>query len=173
SLKDRFDSVVPPHRTYLGLSRRWFLVAVFCITLALLALIIGLAVGLTGDNGSGGKDLPLPSNRQQFVGDLTYYGTGLGSCGITSTDSQDIVAVSHIVFDAASTGSDPNSNPLCGQIIRASRYDEEVGSDRSVDLKVVDRCTGCAADDLDVSPSAFASLAPIASGRVDVTWAWL
>lgn len=74
------------------------------------------------------------------MGDLTYYGTGLGSCGITSTDSQDIVAVSHIVFDAASTGSDPNSNPLCGQIIRATRYDEEVGADRSVDLKVVDRC---------------------------------
>ena len=54
SLKDRFDSVVPPYRTYLGLSRRWFLIAVLCITLALLGLIIGLAVGLTRHHGSGG-----------------------------------------------------------------------------------------------------------------------
>lgn len=86
------------------------------------------------------QNLPLPSNKEQFTGDLTYYGTGLGSCGITSTDSDDIVAVSHIIFDAASTGSNPNSNPLCGLMIRARRYDEQVGANRSIDLKVVDRC---------------------------------
>lgn len=51
-----------------------------------------------------------------------------------------IVAVSHLVFDAASTGSDPNQNPLCGLKLRAERYDEQVGGRRSVDLKVVDRC---------------------------------
>lgn len=32
---------------------------------------------------------------------------------------------------------------------------------------------GCAATDLDVSPGAFGELAAMASGRVDVTWAWL
>ena len=89
------------------------------------------------------QNLPLPSNRQQFKGDLTYYATGLGSCGITSSDNDDIVAVSHLVFDAASTGSNPNANPLCGQMIRASRFDEKVGAQRSVDLKVVDRCESC------------------------------
>lgn len=47
SLRDRFDAAVPPHRTYLGLKRKWFLIAVLCVFLALLALIIGLAVGLT------------------------------------------------------------------------------------------------------------------------------
>ena len=58
-------------------------------------------------------------------------------------------------------------------MLRAERYDEEFGEKRSVDLKVVDRCTGCAADDIDTSLDAFESLAPSASGRVDVTWAWL
>lgn len=86
------------------------------------------------------QNLPLPSNTQTFTGDLTYYGTGLGACGITSTDSDYIVSISHIVFDAASKGSDPNANPLCGQMIRAKRFDEQVGGERSVDLKVVDRC---------------------------------
>lgn len=87
-----------------------------------------------------GQNLPLPTNSEQHEGDLTYYGTGLGSCGITSSDSDMIVAVSHYVFDAASKSSDPNQNPLCGLKLRASRYDEQVGERRSVDLKVVDRC---------------------------------
>jgi hypothetical protein len=51
-----------------------------------------------------------------------------------------IVAISHYVFDAASKSSDPNQNPLCGLMIRASRFDEQVNAQRSVDLKVVDRC---------------------------------
>ena len=118
------------------------------------------------------KDLPLPSNTNIFTGDLTYYGTGLGACGETSGNSDDIVSISHIVFDEAG-GANPNDNPLCNMMLRASRYDEEVGAVRSVDLKVVDRCVGCKEDDLDTSLGAFEKLAPSASGRVDVTWAWL
>lgn len=87
------------------------------------------------------------------------------------------MSISHIVFDAAgsssSTGGDSNDNPLCNQMLRASRYDEEYGARRSIDLKVVDRCTGCEADDLDTTLGAFEKLAPSALGRVDVTWAWL
>ncbi|KAG9555291.1 hypothetical protein KCU77_g19000, partial [Aureobasidium melanogenum] len=171
-LQEKFNAVLPKSRSYLGLKRRTFLIVLACILLALLALIIGLAVGLTR-HSKGGQNLPLPTNSEQHVGDLTYYGTGLGSCGITSSDSDMIVAVSHYVFDAASKSSDPNQNPLCGLKLRASRYDEQVGERRSVDLKVVDRCVGCQATDLDVSPAAFDKLAARASGRVDVTWAWL
>lgn len=88
-----------------------------------------------------------------------------------------IVSISHFVFDAAgsssSTGGNSNDNPLCGMMVRASRYDEAVGAQRSVDLKVADRCTGCQPDDLDTTIGAFEKLAPVADGRVDVTWAWL
>lgn len=49
--------------------------------------------------------------------------------------------MSHIIFDAASIGSNPNANPLCGLTIRATRFDEQVNAQRSVDLTVVDRCT--------------------------------
>lgn len=122
---------------------------------------------------SGSQDLPLPGGAQTYTGDLTYYAVGLGACGITSQENQNVVAVSHTLFDAAQTGSDPNANPLCGQKIRARRYYAEVGAERSVDLTVVDRCVGCKPTDLDVSTGAFDQLAPEASGRVDVTWAWL
>lgn len=47
ALADRFDRVLPPHRRYLGRSRRTFLFIVLALFLCLLALIIGLAVGLT------------------------------------------------------------------------------------------------------------------------------
>ena len=92
-------------------------------------------------SSSGAQDLPLPTNSQNFTGDLTYYGVGLGACGITYTDNDDVVSISHFVFDAEQGGSsDPNSNPLCGRMIRAERYDAQVGERRSVDLKVGDRC---------------------------------
>ncbi|MCJ1408691.1 hypothetical protein MMC19_002766 [Ptychographa xylographoides] len=117
--------------------------------------------------------LPLPSDRQDFTGDLTYYGTGLGACGVTSTDADNIVSISHFLFDSQQTGSDPNLNPLCGLQIRAERFDEQVNAMRSVDVTVVDRCTGCAPTDLDVSPGVFSQLADPAKGRVTVTWAWL
>ncbi|KAH0335429.1 hypothetical protein KCU81_g9017, partial [Aureobasidium melanogenum] len=171
-LQEKFNAILPKSRSYFGLKRRTLLIVLACTLLALLALIIGLAVGLTR-HSKGGQNLPLPTNSEQHVGDLTYYGTGLGSCGISSSDSDMIVAVSHYVFDEASKSSDPNQNPLCGLKLRASRYDEQVGERRSVDLKVVDRCVGCQATDLDVSPAAFDKLAARASGRVDVTWAWL
>ena len=126
---------------------------------------------------SKSANLPLPSNSETFTGDLTYYQTGLGACGVTSTSSDDIVSVSHIIFDAAgsssSKGGNSNNNPLCGLKLRAKRFDDVRGAWRSVDLTVVDRCTGCEPSDIDVSYSAFDQIASRDKGRVEVTWAWL
>lgn len=58
-------------------------------------------------------------------------------------------------------------------MVRATRFDEEYGARRSVDLKVADRCTGCEPTDLDTTLGTFEKLAPSVAGRVDVTWAWL
>lgn len=166
---DRFDSILSPHKRYLGRSRRTFLIIIGVIFLLILALIIGLAVGLS--HKSKHKNLPLPTGSKTYTGDLTYYGPGMGACGVVSGDDDPIVAVSHYVFDAVQAGSNPNANPLCGRKIRAERNDN--GAMKSVDLTVVDRCTGCQPDDLDVSPGMFAKLADPTLGRVTVTWAWL
>ena len=140
--------------------------------LALLALILGLGIGL-GTRASKPQNLPLPDGHGgPFSGELTYYAPGLGSCGVTSSASQNIVAVAHSLYDAVQTGSDPNQNPLCGRKIRARRVKEGSG-ERSVDLTVVDRCTGCKPTDLDVSLSVFETLADQDLGRVQVTWNWL
>lgn len=47
SLSDRFDRIIPPHKQYLGRSRRTLLIVIGIAMLCLLALIIGLAVGLS------------------------------------------------------------------------------------------------------------------------------
>lgn len=170
-----FDRVLPPHRTYLRLSRKRFLIVLLCAFLALLALIIGLAVGLQGSSKT--QNLPLPSNAETHTGELTYYATGLGACGYTNADGDKIVAVSHLLFDAAGStsnnGGNSNANPLCGRMLRAKRYNAAADEERSVDLKVVDRCTGCQPTDLDITQKVFEYMADVDQGRVDVTWAWL
>ncbi|CAE6523761.1 unnamed protein product [Rhizoctonia solani] len=110
------------------------------------------------------------SSGDTYTGQATYYGTGLGSCGITSTDTDYIVAVSHLLYDGFDgyTGGNPNSNPVCGKKIKANYQG------KSVTVTVVDRCTGCALRDLDFSPAAFSQLADQSLGRLDgMTWAFM
>jgi hypothetical protein len=47
TLRQKFDSAMPPHKKYLGMKRKVFLLVLLVAFLALLALIIGLAVGLS------------------------------------------------------------------------------------------------------------------------------
>ena len=158
-------------RTRWTLLRQRTRIIFVCCLLGLLALILGLSIGL--GLKSGPRNLPLPSaHGGPYTGDFTYYEPGLGACGVTSTSSDNIVSVSHFLFDAAQTGSDPNQNPLCGKKLRAKRVKEGSG-ERSVDLTVVDRCVGCKSTDIDVSLSVFQKLADEDLGRVVVTWSWL
>ncbi|KAF3912135.1 hypothetical protein ABW21_db0205420 [Orbilia brochopaga] len=194
------ETLSQPARIF-GIRRRWFLTGVGLLLLVI--LIIGLAAGLAGAKKKGyvapvshsapsdptpdPTFLPLPSSGQSFHGDATYYDTGLGACGWDNPGTQKVVAVSHLVWDAKSTSANPNANPLCGLMIRATRYranneafligqgtnDSPGGKNVSVDVKVVDRCVGCAAKDLDFSRSAFDILADEVMGRVQIDWAWL
>ncbi|KAK2733731.1 hypothetical protein FQN57_001958 [Myotisia sp. PD_48] len=144
--------------------KRMIIIGVIVIV-CLLALIIGLAVGLSR---KGVVNLPLPtSNGGPYTGDLTYYDPELGACGIVSSGSENICAVSKDLYDAASRSSNPNENPLCGLKLRLKR------DGKSVDVTVVDRCVGCKPTDIDVSRSVFNKLALAEQGRVLVEWAWL
>ncbi|KAJ5392050.1 hypothetical protein N7509_007540 [Penicillium cosmopolitanum] len=150
--------------------RKYLIIGAAIAGVLLLALIIGLAVGLTvgKKKSSSSSNLALPtSHGGPYSGDLTYYNPGLGSCGYTNSDTDLICAVSHVLFDAASTGSNPNENPLCGMKLRLRR------DGASVDVKVVDRCVGCKETDLDVTETVFKKVADVDQGRVLMDWAWL
>jgi hypothetical protein len=176
TLRTRFNTLLPANKRYIHnrLSRRTFLIVLVALLLSLLALILGLSIGLSRKHSSAKDFIPLPSTGGIYTGDLTYYGTGLGACGWTSSDDDAIVAVSWETFDAAGGGNmNPNANPLCGKKIRVERDYGGGKGNRSIDVTVVDRCTGCKPTDLDLSYSAFDVLAERALGRVTGSWAWL
>jgi len=119
----------------------------------------------SSSNDDGGS-----SSGDTHTGQATFYGTGLGACGITNKDTDYICAVSHLLFDGFDgyTGGDPNSNPICGKKIKATY------KGKSVTVTVTDRCVGCAMDDLDFAPSAFDQLADEALGRLSgMTWEFI
>ncbi|KAF9650508.1 expansin family protein [Thelephora ganbajun] len=97
----------------------------------------------------------------------TFYATGLGACGITNNDGQDIAAVSHSFFDSfpGYDGVNPNNNPMC------SKTAEVTYNGITIHVKLTDRCEGCAYGDLDFSPNAFKQLADFAAGRISgISW---
>lgn len=175
TLRSRFDALLPPTRTYpLGLNRKRFLLFVILPLAILLLFVFPLALGLgLRARANASQNLPLPTNTGGvFEGELTYYSPSLGACGWYNSDSDAICAVSHLLWDAMQVGGNPNTNTLCGRKLRVRRDVEGVGP-RTVDVTVVDRCTGCKPNDIDLSPSIFNQLAKEEQGRVVGTWAWL
>jgi len=62
-------------------------------------------------------------------------------------------------------GGNSNNNPLCGKTITIT-YNGVTKT-----AKVVDTCEGCAAGNIDLSPSLFQDFAPLSAGRVGgVSW---
>lgn len=109
------------------------------------------------------------SSSAKNTGDGTYFDTGLGACGKYNTNSDHIVAVSHLLFDSFGTAN-PNNNPVCGHKIKATYQG------KSTIVTVADRCAAetCAYGDLDFTPTAFQELAPLSVGRLHgVSWQWI
>ncbi|KAM3513918.1 hypothetical protein MY11210_002455 [Beauveria gryllotalpidicola] len=93
------------------------------------------------------------------AGSFTYYYPGLGACGKHNGENDYVVAVSARIFD--------RERP-CGRRVRAYY------KGRAVDATVVDRCAGCAENDLDFSPAAFKALVgSLGPGRVWGNWKWM
>ncbi len=100
-----------------------------------------------------------PSTSPTYIGDITHYEVGLGSCGTTNTDSQAVVALSVAMM---ANGANPNANPKCQAKI--TLINPISGSHTSA--TVVDTCQACAYEDVDLSPSLFVAVAPTGDGRV-------
>lgn len=107
------------------------------------------------------------SSDKHYKGEGTHYQPGLGACGAHSDSSDMVVALSHSKYDAKNNGN-PNKNPYCGKKVKVE-YEN-----KSVEVKVVDRCEACAENDLDFSPTAFKKLAPLGKGRLkNLKWKFM
>lgn len=78
---------------------------------------------------------------------ITWYNPGIGSCGWPNGDWQLVAAVSNDMMGAPSNG-----NLNCARVTHVFYGGHEV------DVFVVDKCGGCANQDIDLSPVAFQAL---------------
>ncbi|KAF2479910.1 hypothetical protein BDY17DRAFT_302905, partial [Neohortaea acidophila] len=114
--------------------------------------------------GNAGGSSPTSPSGSIHTGDITYYAPGLGSCGITNSASDHIVALAADMMTPMNPPN-PNDNPLCGRSITIS-----YGGKTAV-ATIEDTCPGCSGASLDLTPSLFQIFEPLAVGRVSgVEW---
>jgi expansin len=92
------------------------------------------------------------------TGRATYYtfADGGGNCSFDPTPNDLLVA--------AMNAADYAGAMVCGMTVRVT------GPKGQVNVRIVDRCPGCAQGDLDLSPQAFAAIGDLPAGSVPITW---
>ncbi|KAJ4465682.1 hypothetical protein C8J55DRAFT_248768 [Lentinula edodes] len=106
---------------------------------------------------------------EQIGWNAGFYAPGLGACGIVNTDTDFIVAMTHIVFDAYPGYDGVDCNPICNRpIVVTSR----IVQGKSVEVTVTDDCVACGNNEIQLSPAAFEQLADESEGLIDVSWSW-
>lgn len=112
--------------------------------------------GSTAHDPDAMMDDSCPAVPAPSAGEATYYDAdGTGTCSFEP--SSDFLV-------AALNDEDWNTAAMCGACL------DVTGPQGSVIVKVVDKCPGCSAGDLDLSETAFKKIAPLSAGRVDISW---
>ena len=132
--------------------------------LALLIVLVGGCGSCSCGGGSGGgdDDAPIPCGAppEEHTGEGTYYAAdGSGNCSFDPSPNDLMVA--------AMNTTDYDGAGACGACAAVD------GPQGSVTVRIVDRCPGCAAGDIDLSEEAFARIAPLSAGRVPITWRYV
>ncbi|EKJ69893.1 hypothetical protein NXS19_007851 [Fusarium pseudograminearum] len=93
------------------------------------------------------------------LGSITFYNPGKGACEETHGDADMVAAIGRGLYD---------SGDYCGKTIKVT------GEAGEAIVTVVDRCDGCADNDLDISPAAFEqAMGDKDQGRVQGEWNWV
>ena len=126
------------------------------------AVVAGVAAACgscSGDDakppgGGGGSCTAIPADE---TGDGTYYAaTGGGNCSFDATPNDLMVA--------AMNHTDYATAAWCGGCV------EVTGPKGTQVVRIVDQCPECKVGDLDLSMQAFAKIADVSAGRVQITW---
>jgi expansin (peptidoglycan-binding protein) len=125
---------------------------------AALVFLIACGGGMSDDTDGGmmpgGDCTDAPAAA---AGEATYYdATGAGNCSFPASPNDLMVG--------AMNATDYGTADWCGGCVAVT------GPMGSVTVRIVDQCPGCAKGDIDLSREAFAMIAPLSAGRVDITW---
>jgi expansin (peptidoglycan-binding protein) len=112
----------------------------------------------TGDASSSTTDVGDAGDAatgEEFEGEATYYdANGTGACGFPASND----------FMVAAINDEQYSKANCGKCISVT------GPRGTVVVRIVDKCPGCSFGDVDLSQTAFAKIARLADGRIDIKW---
>lgn len=91
-------------------------------------------------------------------GEATHYDAeGVGACGIQTPPDYLVAAINDEQYSKAN----------CGRCVSV------MGPSGTVVVRIIDKCPGCDAGDLDLSQTAFSKIAPLSAGRVKITWSFV
>jgi len=130
--------------------------------IATIAVAVGIGIGIGQVTGNRARAAVVPAGARAGDGHqtATYYVTrGIGNCSYPSRPADGLFVALPPSEYARAAG--------CGGYLEVS------GPDGSVLVKAIDQCPGCAAGHIDLSETAFARLAPLSAGRIDVAYAYL
>ncbi|EJC98557.1 uncharacterized protein FOMMEDRAFT_31615 [Fomitiporia mediterranea MF3/22] len=131
------------------------------LAVAIPMLVMGQTTTTTGGASSTASNSTNPSasaaGGQFSNARITYFNASTGACGQNNTDADLVVALSQAQF---------GNGEHCNQTIVATF------SGKTATATVKDKCMGCGANDIDLTPSVFAQLAPLPSGTVTGSWSF-
>jgi expansin (peptidoglycan-binding protein) len=115
------------------------------------AVTDGVAPADVGATPDGPSPFPLQNGK------ITYYAAdGSGNCSFPATPNDLMVAaMNQVEYDGSAA---------CGECVKVN------GPKGSVVVRIVDRCPECLKGHIDLSKEAFAKIADVALGVVQVTW---
>ncbi|KAL5536169.1 hypothetical protein ACEPAF_4274 [Sanghuangporus sanghuang] len=88
---------------------------------------------------------------------ITFYNAGLGACGETNSDSEDILALTTEQWD---------NGAHCNQVITIT------ANGKTKDAVIKDRCMGCPYKGLDLTPTLFSFFADQGLGHIQGEWSF-
>ena len=105
--------------------------------------------GGTGAPSSASDSATCLGEGAACQGDITFYGGGLGACGLNVDPTGNGIAL-----PVAFMGPLSNTNPYCGKTLTI--YNPATGE--SAQAVVMDKCEGCTGRSIDLTPALFDSL---------------
>nr|HEX4318718.1 expansin EXLX1 family cellulose-binding protein [Kofleriaceae bacterium] len=110
----------------------------------------------SGSGGGSGSSAACGAAPAGESGQATYYDAdGTGACSFDAGSD---------FLIAAMNATDYGDAVWCGGCV------DVAGPNGHVTVRIVDKCPGCSQGSLDLSETAFAKIAPLSAGRVDITW---
>lgn len=144
-----------------GPLRRWPLAGIGVAVAGVAAVVLAVTVSLGQVTGGTACAAELAPGQPAGSGQIAthYVLTGLPNCSYPSPPSDQLFV--------ALSPSEYNSAGGCGG------YLEVHGPDGSVRVKVIDQCPECGGGHIDLSETAFAKLAPLSAGLINISYSYL